>query len=667
MKFIRSPTYRVIHRSLIFDVIRGIAKKFSLKHILEAITAQKQTPNPWPFKEKPKPDLETVAEIETSLAALEEAHIQHRAKLLSANSKINNPDVTKVCEMVEEISSLRERFRAEENAELVLDQPNPSGRTPLHVSSLLNNGHATQLLLEHGANPNVQDAEGNTPLHTVCEKKDIKSATAILRVNGRLLKNKEKGTPLLVDLFLDTDEDEVEEMMEAIDQSKHKREILDEVLKKGQLLIRLVEEEKPEILSIVLQRLTKSDQEEYIDLVQDDMNGNTALYIATMIKKNLKCTSLLLEAGAKLKSNANGLLPKIEDFFTEENDDQITSALVDGLVKRVETKQLEQEKALELLLGDRRKQMHFPKASVMNWGLIAQWKDEDDERFDFNKVVSKMSESDLLKMVKVAREGHLEKKLVTNLLCAEDEDGKVFLSRLDFNIQTEVAMWDQERINEVVHKISSRLCEWITDQANSGKWTKQKLALAVCKRVSESQNAQKVNECLLEWVVEQADEDVSVKEELANAVSKISPDKIPTLCLLSGEIQKKLAALDKGKTCEIVPWLDGDLQEWIYKEGMNGSWDQEMVSKVLEKEVDGALSAKAKMIGREKSIYLFTIHVQMLYAELELSSMEVNSNHPMEAFGRFDLVPGEEREGSPVYRQAHSTEMPTAKEILLHR
>ena len=57
----------------------------------------------------------------------------------------------------------------------------------------------------------------------------------------------------------------------------------------------------------------------------------------------------------------------------------------------------------------------------------------------------------------------------------------------------------------------------------------------------------------------------------------------------------------------------------------------------------------------------------MLYAELELSSREVKSNHPMEAFGRFDLVPGEEREGSPVFRQAHSSEMPTAKEILLYR
>ena len=64
-----------------------------------------------------------------------------------------------MCEMVEEISSFRERFRAEEIVELVLYQPHPTGWTPLHVSSLLNNSHATQLLLEHGANPYVQDTE----------------------------------------------------------------------------------------------------------------------------------------------------------------------------------------------------------------------------------------------------------------------------------------------------------------------------------------------------------------------------------------------------------------------------------------------------------------------------------------------------------------------------
>ena len=47
-----------------------------------------------------------------------------------------------------------------------------------------------------------------------------------------------------------------------------------------------------------------------------------------------------------------------------------------------------------------------------------------------------------------------------------------------------------------------------------------------------------------------------------------------------------------------------------------------------------------------------------------LSSLGVSS---YEASGRFDLVPGEEKEGSPVYRQAHSKEVPNKKELLLYR
>ena len=35
--------------------------------------------------------------------------------------------------------------------------------------------------------------------------------------------------------------------------------------------------------------------------------------------------------------------------------------------------------------------------------------------------------------------------------------------------------------------------------------------------------------------------------------------------------------------------------------------------------------------------------------------------------GRFEFVPGVEREGSPVYRQAHSREVPTDKDFLLFR
>ena len=89
-----------------------------------------------------------------------------------------------------------------------------------------------------------------------------------------------------------------------------------------------------------------------MNIIRDENDGNTALHRASVGKKSLKCTSLLLEAGAKLKTNAIGLTPKIEDFFTKENDDQITSALVDGLVERVKADQLDQEKALRLLIPD---------------------------------------------------------------------------------------------------------------------------------------------------------------------------------------------------------------------------------------------------------------------------------------------------------------------------
>ena len=49
---------------------------------------------------------------------------------------------------------------------------------------------------------------------------------------------------------------------------------------------------------------------------------------------------------------------------------------------------------------------------------------------------------------------------------------------------------------------------------------------------------------------------------------------------------------------------------------------------------------------------------------MALSSMGVSS---YQVFGRFDFVPGEEKEDSPVYRQTHSKEIPTEKEFLLYR
>ena len=53
--------------------------------------------------------------------------------------------------------------------------------------------------------------------------------------------------------------------------------------------------------------------------------------------------------------------------------------------------------------------------------------------------------------------------------------------------------------------------------------------------------------------------------------------------------------------------------------------------------------------------------------ELVLSSVGESSSYVGQAFGRFDLLLGKEKEGSPVYRQAHSKEIPKKKEFLLYR
>ena len=258
----------------------------------------------------------------------------------------------------------------------------------MHFTTSKEDGEATRLLLEHGANPNVKDSKGNSPLHTICSQKDIQTAICILENNGRLLENKKKERPDLTKLFFDQDEEDVKKMMQAISQSKHRVEILNELLRKEHLLFRLVEEDKPEILSIVLTNLREAEQEKYVNLVRNEKDGNTCLHIATLINKSLKCTSVLLEARAKLETNAANYLPNIEDFFTEENDNQITSALVDGLVERLKSNQGDQERALELLIPDKRnRKIHFTKASGTNWALMAQWEGRYGEMVDFSKVV----------------------------------------------------------------------------------------------------------------------------------------------------------------------------------------------------------------------------------------------------------------------------------------
>ena len=522
-----------------------------LNAILEALSlkAKKET--------KPSQDegLDTEERIDRDAGAIERPSRETEQPESEAVLKI-------VCNMKEKIRGIKETLGREDKKEKnLLDRPNPAGSTLLHISSSLNDGETTRLLLKHGADANLQDAEGNSPLHIVCRNKDIQTAICILKKNGTLLTNKNSQTASIEELFFGQPAKDVDELLKAVNQSNYRKEFLDKILEKEYTLFRLVEEDKPEILALVLEKLSAPEQETYVNLVCHKIDGNTALHLATLTDhKSLKCASLLLGAGARFVTNACFSTPAIEDFFMEENEDEITTALVDGLIDKVMVKQLDQHRALKLLIPvDKTRKSLFQKAKPSNWEVIAKWAGEDNIKF--SPLVSRMTASELEKMVEVAREGHWEKENVNALLCEEKNHQAILLSSLDFNFQQEVAFWNQTRTNQIAYKMGKEFVQWLVQQANEGTWNGEELGAAFCQLNSENKL------------------------------------KLSTLDV---ELQKQLAVLNKEKTCLSAPLLGNNLQQWLYQEAEEARWDEDLVFRVLEKkETEGgaAVSAKVKNLG----------------------------------------------------------------------
>ena len=256
----------------------------------------------------------------------------------------------------------------------------------------------------------------------------------------------------------------------------------------------------------------------------------------------------------------------IEDFFTEENDNEITTALVDGLVKRVEANQLDKKQALNLLLPEeKRRKVLFQLATKTNWETIAEWAKEN--KTSFNQIIPRLTDFELEKMVEFAKDegeeegGHWSKQNVHALLCEEDEERVVVLSRLQLNSQQEVAAWNQKKTLQIAHKMSTEFLQWLILEANEGRWNGEDLGAAFCE---------------------------------------LDADRKLKLATVDEELQKQLAVLNKTKTCLSVPMLGSNIQQWLYQEAEEGRWDQDMVFNVLERqESEGGVvvSARVKNLG----------------------------------------------------------------------
>ena len=262
-----------------------------------------------------------------------------------------------------------------------------------------------------------------------------------------------------------------------------------------------------------------------------------------MTRKSLKCASILLEAGAKFKTNAEDIIPKIEDFFTEDNENHITPALVDGLVKKVKANQLDKDAALRLLIPDDIEQkVLFQLAKRSNWKPIAEWAKE--VKVDFESIIPSMSVVDLEKMVKVGQDGIWERETVHHLLCKKDDEGANILSRMQLKTQQAVARWNEDGTNLIAHKMSEDFIRWLIQEANEGNWDGEKLGEAFCQLDSNNQLK---------------------------------------LATLEEELQKRLAVLNKETTCLSAPMLGSNLQQWMFQEALEDRWDNELVFGVLER------------------------------------------------------------------------------------
>lgn len=147
------------------------------------------------------------------------------------------------------------------------------------------------------------------------------------------------------------------------------------------------------------------------------------------------------------------------------------------------------------------------------------------------------------------------------------------------------------------------------------------------------------------WVVEQARLGELDKEKVGAFLCEPDYDKRAfLLSLLDVEIQKEVSSWNKNKTLEVVSYLDeGDFLPWLYQEAVDGRWEKESVFAALTKEEVG---------GRE-------VVVPRRKKALEISCSGPAGEDHGDTFGLYELVVDKEIKGSPVYRQAHSEEIPS--------
>ena len=337
---VETTSLRVIHKSILHEALKKEDNE-ELEEVLAALTEKYEEPKESKIqmlgnwlktkfscgesedseaqldeKEKDESEIETMSK---ALQKLEEAHIQF-AKEVGEEEEA----AAEVKEMTEKIEDLQKNLRGEKRTAIPLwDAPNEQGNTSLHMSTSSGNAEATKMLLGIGANPNVQDAGGDTPLHNACRKKDIEQATDLLEHQAKLLTNIKTKTPEIEKLFENQEAEKVKALMASIVKSNDRVKIYQKLFIEKKILFDMIDQQ--ELLEAVLERDEPDDDlADFVNYNNPGDKENTALHNAVNMECYPACSVLLKAGDYQFRSNRDAFTPAMEKLFNHQTWSEVS-------------------------------------------------------------------------------------------------------------------------------------------------------------------------------------------------------------------------------------------------------------------------------------------------------------------------------------------------------
>ena len=431
---------------------------------------------------KSKSDQKEEETLIASLQELEDAHVHFARKTQPEPTKTSKHEElrSEIAEMNDRLGDLKREVKHEKRRSSPLwDTVNEEGETALHLTTSKKHfqPEATRMLLDVGANPNIQNSQGETALHNACSQGAIDEVTSLIEKGAGLVLNKKNEPPALENLFSENqDAEKINKMMAGIQKSTDKIKFFKKLFKEEKVHLTMIE--KPDMLKALLETEEEADPD-LVPFVNIQHEGNSPLHLAVEAKCHASASHLLRAGGYEMKPNAAAFTPAIEELFEEEKVAEITVHLVKGLICKAKMKLLRPDATINYL------KMERPEGGCL-LSLVEEtsWWDElaatELVGVDITNFAARMPvEFSEWLVTKAAEEEKWDKWYVHRSLMEESKDGKSSYDRLNM-VDTDSSGWDKVaaavgvEIAQLAVNMPVEFSEWLlTKAAEEEEWDKR--------------------------------------------------------------------------------------------------------------------------------------------------------------------------------------------------